>query len=496
MGGGHDFYFNAREGLYCMDAGDTEPTLLCSWEETAIHYDTLRYILIADAETICVMLTDADGEKMYGVLTTSEEQASTARQIITLGEEYMHIDFEQYAASFNRTSDKYRIVIRDYEEERKAGGNTLQEDILAGSAPDIIFCNSSTTEHLANKGVYADLNEFLDKDPTFREDIVDGILKSCETDGHLYYLASGVQIKGMVGKAKNLPSPEDWTLSAYLSLAAENQEEGGVRLANTDQSIRKTLLYNNLGAFVDFENAVCSFDSQEFLSLLRYLKSLPEKGYEMNISLAVGERFDAYRRDKLLLGSAIVQDPEGYLRLRAMFNGEELVWLGTPTPTGSQLVLGLAPSFSISADSPAKEGAWEFIRYMLTEVLMHKKASLRYFPVTESGIRQEMTKSGKLFYMFSIDNRSYTSKQWDGVTPPEEYDPLTQAGISFTEEDADILLDLLNNRTYSISTTSAYETIQALVKEEVEAFLAGNVTAEDTARRIQSRVSIYLAEKS
>jgi len=496
MGGGHDFYFNAREGLYFMDAGDTEPTLFCSWEETGIHYDTLRYVLIADKETICVMLTDADGAKKYGVLTTSEELSIAARQVITLGEEYVHIDFEKYAAAFNRISDKYRIVIRDYEKIRKDGGNTLQEDILAGNAPDVIFFHSSVTEHLADKGVYADLNGFLESDPAFREDIVDGILKSCETDGHLYYLASGVQLKGMMGKAKNLPSSEEWTISKYLSLAAEDTGENDVQFTMTDQTIRDTLLYNNLASFVDFENGICSFENEDFLALLRYLKALPAKGNEFNITLASGERFDAYRKDKLLLGTAYVQKPEQYLRLRAMFNGEELVWLGTPTPSGSCLVLGLAPSFSISADSPVKEGAWEFIRYMMTEVLLHINSPLSYFPVTESAIRQEMTKSGKSFYMFSLQNTGFTTKIWDGVTPPEEYDPVTQAGAWFTEEDADILLDLLNNRTYSISTTAAYETVRDLVREEVEAFLAGTSSAEDTAKKIQSRVNIYLAEQS
>ena len=496
MGGGHDFYFNTRDGLYFMDMGDTEPTLFCNWEETGIHYDTLKYVLIADKETICVMVRDADGENHYGVLTQSNDRNSSTRQVITLGEEYGHIDFEQYVVSFNRTSDKYRVVIRDYEKIRQDGGNSLQEDILAGNAPDVIFFHSSVTEHLADKGVYADLNEFLEADPDFREDIVNGVLKSCETNGHLYYLASGVQIRGMMGKAKNLPSPEEWTIAKYISVATGTSGENGVQFTLTDQTIRDTLLYNNLVSFVDFENGVSSFESEDFLALLRYLKSLPVKGNEFNITLASGERFNAYRQDKLLLGSGIVQHPEGYLRLRAMFNGEELVWLGTPTPTGSCLVLGLAPSFSISADSPVKEGAWEFIRYMMTEVLLHKKSSLSYFPATESAIRQEMTKSGTSFYMFSLQNTAFTTKIWDGVTPPEEYDPITQAGAWFTEEDAEFLLDLLNNRTYSISTTAAYETVRDLVREEVEAFLVGNASAEDTAKKIQSRVSIYLAEQS
>ena len=40
------------------------------------------------------------------------------------------------------------------------------------------------------------------------------------------------------------------------------------------------------------------------------------------------------------------------------------------------------------------------------------------------------------------------------------------------------------------------EKLSALISEELGAFYAGNATAEATADKIQSRVSIYLSEKS
>ena len=68
--------------------------------------------------------------------------------------------------------------------------------------------------------------------------------------------------------------------------------------------------------------------------------------------------------------------------------------------------------------------------------------------------------------------------------------------VAITDEDVQFVLDLLTKRTLYPLVTTSYKTINSLINEELSAFFAGNVTAEDAARRIQSRVSIYLAEQS
>ena len=116
-------------------------------------------------------------------------------------------------------------------------------------------------------------------------------------------------------------------------------------------------------------------------------------------------------------------------------------------------------------------------------------------PVTRSMIREQAKAEGQMFYIIGLDERSMRGYAWDGVTP-KEYDPQRQMGIYVTEQDTELILDLLDNRKVHNASTAAREKILELINEELSAFFAGNVTAEDTARRIQSRVSIYLAEQS
>ena len=141
-----------------------------------------------------------------------------------------------------------------------------------------------------------------------------------------------------------------------------------------------------------------------------------------------------------------------------------------------------------------KEGAWEFIRYILEEERMHYGSSLAFLPVTKTNIRLQAEAEGESYYMYPMDRAAPNIVRWNGVDVPE-YDPSRIIAATVTEADAEFVLDLLQSRPFYIST-SAHERINELIDEELSAFFAGNITAEDAARRIQSRVSIYLAEQS
>ena len=74
---------------------------------------------------------------------------------------------------------------------------------------------------------------------------------------------------------------------------------------------------------------------------------------------------------------------------------------------------------------------------------------------------------------------------------------LTEPGIltEFTEEDERRIRDILDNHCGIPFALSANEDVTAIVNEEISVFLGGVGTAEDCAKKIQSRVSIMLAER-
>jgi hypothetical protein len=80
--------------------------------------------------------------------------------------------------------------------------------------------------------------------------------------------------------------------------------------------------------------------------------------------------------------------------------------------------------------------------------------------------------------------------------PPTTYADLRSPGyiIAFTEEDAAHITESLSSAGVPLSKRIPDE-VTAILNEELSAFLAGHGSAEDCAGKIQSRVSIWLAER-
>jgi len=500
MGGGHDFYFHARDGLYYMDEGDTIPTLLCIWEDSGIKYSAIQFLMILDEENLLIFVMDGVGaKKEYAVLHRKNGGENSARQVITLGDSDGGIDFSQYAAVFNRQSDTYYIEIRDYEKRKEENGPTLEEDIIAGDAPDIVVTSTNTAliSSLTEKGVFVDLNPHLDADPTFAADLLPCVREPFETNGKLYQLPGGITLSGMSGKVKHLPTVQEWTLDAFLSLIGSAETSGVTAVADTYRAQMQRLLVDyNLSSFVQYETAACSFDSKLFLTTVEYLKFLPER--RMSPEEIRWLRRE-YRADNILV------DPDSLLRsfldimeLRVQFADEDITYLGIPTPQGGIPLLSAYHLYRITADSPVKEGAWEFIRYILSKELPSMDGSrTSVFATTKSMLRAQAKAESSMYYILSLNQDAYSGYIWNGVNPPKEYDPEKQIGAYVTEDDAQFLIDLLESRTfYTNRSDGTDETILELIAEELGAYYAGNITAEDAAKRIQSRVSLYLAEQS
>ena len=507
-GGGHDYYFYDRTGLYFMDEGDAEPTLLCSWEDSSVSYNSIKGLVIPDENTVFVFsrydFNGVFGTPEYAVLKRPPADETNVRQVITLGVYIGYLDLSSYAAQFNRQSDRYHIVIRDYAKLASAGdvgpSTLLQEDILGGSAPDIVCFDYRDTENLAAKGAMVDLTPYLDADPAWKADLFSAAYEPLAIGGKTYHIASGIRIEGMSGKTKNLPSAGEWTPEAFLALADSFPADGDAKLiSRSRKELTTALISNNLTAYVNFAEASCSFDSPRFVSVLQYLKKLPESTVTLPGESAITGIYEmrvAYRQDRLWIDPiSTIGSFYQLMDLRGEFGGEEVVYLGMPSDGGGIPSMNAANTFSITADSPVKDGAWAFIRYILADEMIHYASPNRYLPVTRSNFEKQAELERKRFYFYPLDGTSGSWKSWDGETVPE-YDRTRQIGLYITDEDVQFVLDLLTKRTLYPLVTTSYKTINSLINEELSAFFAGNVTAEDAARRIQSRVSIYLAEQS
>ncbi|MBQ4042967.1 MAG: extracellular solute-binding protein [Clostridia bacterium] len=487
---GYDYYYQTVNGLYAMNEGDSEASLICSWKESGITISDIGHLLVLSEDVYYLKERGsmARPSGRYGVFRRPADEELEPRIVITLGKYNEHADTEALVDAFNQTNTKYYVRIRDYKKQIYENGNTPQEDVLAGNSPDILFCDSFRKDvtNLAEKGAFLDLNTFLDQDPAFRDSLLQSVYNASLTDGKLYQLPVSVSVSGKAGAKKNLPAPQDWTLEEYMELSEACQADGRMLLRTAKRSSEEGILYNNLASFVDYENAVCSFETEEFLTLLRYLKGQPTE--EQYVKQNVAETYKGLREGSILLTAFSMGEFRDYVELTVRFPGEEVIVLGSPTPEGGKLFLNLMDTFAIAADSPVQEGAWEFLRFALQRGTSRMGAFPVYKPLIENTAAVQMRR----WFQFSLTD---TSSSISSVEP--EYDPQKSVVVRLTEDHVAAVMDLLENREYrTTATAGADATVKELIAEELGAYYAGSITAEEAARRIQSRVSIYLAEQS
>ena len=140
-------------------------------------------------------------------------------------------------------------------------------------------------------------------------------------------------------------------------------------------------------------------------------------------------------------------------------------------------------------DNP--EIAWDVIRSLIID---QDDYSEEVMPVLKTDFEAKAREYYNADFIFYFDS-------WETSVPKDPAHPITSESLEkpgivteFTEADADFILDYLDNRCGCPYTLSVHEEIAAIIQEEISAYLAGVGTAEDCAKKIQSRVSIWLAE--
>ena len=248
------------------------------------------------------------------------------------------------------------------------------------------------------------------------------------------------------------------------------------------------LLNYMLSEWVDTEADVCNFGDGSFTAMLEYIASLPEKDTV---------RFDAsenpYAADKILLYADVVRNYGSYAVLNAMFGewGSGTV-VGLPSAEGGACLVHSDQYFAVSAVSAEKEGAMEFLKFLLSEESLigrtERVRGMESLPARKSVMKTWETVDGAYPYRIYTDRAGKYSGGGELTVQDDTGRPYVEVyAADFAEEFCEFL-----------DTVPVYRTvpaeIQAIVMEEVTAFLGMGKTAESAADIIQSRVSIWLSE--
>ena len=511
-------FYTDGNNFYGYDEAKKEPVKLFNWINVDVLSDELdSYTVLPDGSVIGLMTEwDKNYENATRTLVTVHEVPYSTvpeKTVLTLATDGLDWNVRRELVRFNRMSDTTRIEILDYSEYDnyetdfdengvgELGGMTkLRTEILSGKMPDILDLSGMPTRQLAAKGLLMDLYPLLDADPELsREDIFPNVLKALETDGKLTSVSSGFYIETCVGASKVVGDTPGWTyreLNAALATMPEGCSVFGVY--TTRETILQTMLQLDLGRFVDWNTGKVSFDSKEFIDLLNFVNEFPAsfdwENYEWSEE---DEDYTRIREGRQLLLSGGLSSLSDIASYESIFGGaDSFTFIGYPTAEGVGNLLRIDSGYAISRDCKDPQAAWQFLRVLLTEKYEEERG-----------------------YNFPANIHVFEKQKKDAMTPTYQRD--ANGMIQLDPETGEKLMEVkgwgVDLNTYEGIPIYFYteeqiarveEVIAAtdrvpdnnvpilqIVREQTQPFFAGQRSAEEVVKYVQSKANIYVNEQ-
>jgi ABC-type glycerol-3-phosphate transport system substrate-binding protein len=484
--------------LYSADVTTGQTTKLLSWLDSDINGSNISSVAASGEEKILVFMSSWNlnsSEQTYelGILTKTPAEELPVRTVLTLGAVYLDDTIQDAIIDFNRKSDTYRITLVDYssyntDDDYEAGYKQLDLDVISGNCPDIISLEYGSVDKYISKGVLADMASLIEQDDSISmDDLLSGPLQAYTKDGKLYGMPQYFYLDTMFASKMLVGDRTSWTMSEMGDVIESLDEDTKVMSYWTNESFLTQMTYMNMGDFVDYGTASCSFDSEEFQRLLEVSKKLPTQdelyGDDDEISVWNDEWQEVQNGNSLMVEDFIsyVYAVREFYGLYTEDNG--FVRIGFPTSSGNGAKLSVSGGMAISASSSHQEGAWEFIKTMLADDIQTSSWGL---PVTVAAFDELMADAMEQSYYMDGDEKVYYDQtSYIGETQ-YTVEPVTQAQ-----------LDELKEYINGASISGNYDTdIIDIITEEAAAYYSGDKSVEEVTKLIQNRVTIYLGETS
>ena len=515
-GGDYDAYYTSGSNFYGLkfneDGSDYTSEKLFNWINCDINGDSVSNLLVREDGSVVTVINDYDsaGERTEVSLATVNlvpYDSVPHKEEITLATQYLNWDIRNKIVSFNRKNDSYRIVVKDYseyntEEDYSAGQTKLTTELLAGNVPDIIDLNGMPYTQLASKGLLTDLYEFIDADAELdRGDFLPNVLQAMEVNGGLYSTLCGFGVGTVMGASSVVGDEPGWTydeFDAALAMMRESVPEcDPFDIYTTQSDILQTCLMLDMNDYVNWTTGEVNFDNQSFVDLLTFAAQFPESfdydNYEYTSEDSTDVRI-AQGRQMLLQTHIYSMDNLAYYD---SYFGGNTTYIGFPTSDGSNgSLLSLDPGYAISAKSEYKDVAWEFLRMFFTEEYQSDERNVYEIPTNLNAYNSRLKTAMTPEYYKDADGNYILDENGEKI-PMAKMSFGTENGTvdvyALTQEQADKLTDLITATTAvaDYNNNSVFE----IVAEQSQAFFAGQKTAEEVAKLVQSKANIYVNEQ-
>ena len=403
------------------------------------------------------------------------------RTVITLSVMNPH-NISHAVTAFNNSNPDYYVEIITCPEGVSAQDYWAREtlEIMAGNGPDIFTKNQqSTFMTYVNKGVIEDLAPYIERDIQTEKYLPES-LYAYEYNGKVYGIESDFTLSLLVGSKEIFGDATGWTLEEAMEIMEQSPELLAFDNMGTPGYILKRLLsYGNV-AINDYDTirSCMEFDKM-------YSKDLPADT-------------PAIPGQTILVAQELIKSPIAWADMEALY-AQELTPIGFINEQ-QEGILHESTSWSINAASENKEGAWAFLKFLLSEEYQRQKIkdyqSFGFSPL-KSLVEEQLE-----FYSKPLVTTSYVDPDTGETVIYTQAHSLSRAmcspysGASEIEcmsEDQLQMIETLIKRS-KVNCFSWDEIGRKIISEEAQVYFNDGCTLDTAMKNIESRIELYMSE--
>lgn len=495
-------YVSTMGGLYRADEESITQLMDCLSE--GMNASETKIVAVASDERFFTIMYNYAGEIPGYILSVNDKadeeelEAENVIDICTLTDfnaEYLTRKLNNFTQS-----GKARVKITNY-------GKYADDSIMDGAAaarlvmdmvsgvyqPDIIMTSPRLTElnnYIVKNELFVDYNELFAREDSLikEEDIFECVKKTFrDKSGRMWGMTDVFWVYTMLMNKEYMLGKTTWTVDDMIDV--NDALPNGVIFEHNITKSSFTRYFISTGAyftqFVDMENGQCDFDNATFYRYLEFINSLPDEPVRFDDKYYdSGNRYPAYmllgQDGKTASSDSMLSNLRQWKLYDLEFSGE-YEFTGYPTTRSEKSFTYYRDAFIITSFCEDIDSAWEFVHYFLTIDLKKKTEDMSitglatYMPLMEKQIERTLSFQNMI---------SEYPKEMDRYFPE----------IVITRDDCNDVVNFLNTQVAGSVYNLISPEITAIITEEISYYVGGVGTAEECAKKIQSRASIWLSE--
>ncbi len=470
----------------CISASDTSENVLVFLKNALykLNYKNGGMLPLIDCASSCMhsnnilLLNDGKLFSIENGMGAVWEECTEQSETITLATYELNRSLQQIIEDYNSRNLGYKIVVRDYAEYDLSEGSDvgmtqLNADYISDNSIDILDLTNMPAKKFAKSGALKDISGWVMEE---NKQILPSIYESLKDGDNLYYMTPSFSILSMVSSQEISGGLSKWSLQDFMEKVSVLPFSNTIGTNISRERFLAYIILFNFSEYIDTNNLNSNFYDGNFSKILEYASQLPEEGVPGGPNdfgaIACGDQ-------KVYIGWIGANAVKTVSFIDGAFNNEPN-YIGFPASNSSGYALAPSSLLGVSAKTSNIQGCKSFFDFVLGEECQGN-SYINDLPVRKDVLTAKLDKQGENYIKLPPSLGAYANGVKLSIAGTEELNVITEQLYE--------IIDSLN-----VCTVIDDDMLNLILKDSQDYF-NGKMSSELTAKEIDSRLKIYLAEQ-